>query len=174
MGIIIKKDCIIGWDYGTEDYNCMVFGYYNKKGEYVIDRVDYNKKGGVKMNNMNYKDTMTYQVAMNDFDEMCEMSYNKMIKKLMKDPLIKKIAKELNEKEVKRMKYFDVKVVKVKRNRKEHDKKYYQEHREHIIERVKKYHQDHNWRTTVTCRYYNHKTHYLYIPSQQHLTSVGL
>ena len=78
-----------------------------------------------------------------DFSKMCEINYNKMIEKLMKDPLIKKIVKKLNEKEeadteklfryvygrsvdnkgiiqlkeVKKLKYFETKVVKVKKNK---------------------------------------------------------
>jgi len=76
---------------------------------------------------MSYKDTMTYAVAMHDFDKMCKINFKKMIKKLEADPLIKKIIKECNEKEEKKMTmkfkmkhdkfkklpYLDVKVVKV-------------------------------------------------------------
>ncbi len=62
--------------------------------------------------------TMTEAVYKHDFNKMCEVSYNKMVKELLKDPLIKKIVKELNEKEVKKMKYFETKVVKVKKEKK--------------------------------------------------------
>ena len=78
---------------------------------------------------MSYKDTMTYAVAMHDFDKMCKINFKKMIKKLEADPLIKKIIKECNEKEEKKMTmkfkmkhdkfkklpYLDVKVVKVEK-----------------------------------------------------------
>ena len=50
-----------------------------------------------------------------DFDEMCEVNYNKIFKKLMEDPLIKEIIKKLNEKKLKKLKYFETKVVKVKK-----------------------------------------------------------
>lgn len=65
---------------------------------------------------MSYKDTLTYAVAMHDFDEMCKSDFKKMMKKLEADPLIKKIIKECEEKEVKKVRpYFEVKVVKVEK-----------------------------------------------------------
>ena len=71
----------------------------------------------------------------NIFNEMCKTEYAKMIKKLMNDSLIKKITKE-----VKKVRpYFETKVVKVKRNRKEYDQKHYLKNRENIIERVRRY-----------------------------------
>lgn len=53
------------------------------------------------------------------FQHIFDIELNKMVKKLMEDPLIKKIVKELNEKEAKKMKYFETKVVKVKKKYKD-------------------------------------------------------
>jgi len=52
-----------------------------------------------------------------DFNEMCRVNYDKMIQILIKDPLIKRVVKKSNKKEVKTMKYSETKVVKVKKEK---------------------------------------------------------
>ncbi len=75
----------------------------------------------IEENKKKYKHpTMTEAVNKHDFFKMCGANFNEMIKKLLKDSLIKKIVKELNEKEVRKMSrpYFETEVVKVKKERK--------------------------------------------------------
>ncbi len=69
-------------------------------------------KGDEKVNNMNYKDTWTFQVAMQN-------EQDQMINKLMKDPLIKKIINKEIKGGKKVRSYFETKVVKVKGEKKE-------------------------------------------------------
>ena len=82
-----------------------------------LKRIEENKK--------KYKHpTMTEAVYKHDFNKMCEANYNEMIKKLLKDPLIKKIVEESNEKEVRELSrpYFETEVVKLKVNGENLDK----------------------------------------------------
>lgn len=69
-GVVFKKNKFISWDYGTgESVTCVIYGKYNKKGEMIIEKVEYLNDKEVKKMSRPYFETKVVKVKKG---EKCE------------------------------------------------------------------------------------------------------
>ena len=97
-----KKGKFISWDYGDDEWGAEIYGRYNKKGEIIIEDIEYFPKEEKKMNYEEWKKEHFERIRKEKEEKKMTMKFK------MKHDKFKKLP------------YLDVKVVKVEKEKEDY------------------------------------------------------